>query len=144
MSNPLKSINIVGTLPKEKELSYKLCPDYFNLNEGVWEIALSDIAFNFSGHAFRESVYEISSNLVQGYYYPKQQSLSKFNVVLGRFDLDPHNLKLLQNFGSNRWFVVNHQPSEIILYFKEWPNDKPFIADPNFKVSVNLLLRRLL
>ena len=144
MSNPLKSINIQGTIPKELELSYRLCPDYFNLNVGVWEIALADIAFNFEGHNFRESVYEISSNLVQGYYYPKKQSLSKFNVVLGRFDLDPHGLKLLQNFGSTKWFVVNNQPSEIKLFFKEWPNDKPFIANPNFKVSVNLLLRRVL
>lgn len=143
MSNPLKIINFEGTVPKELELSYRLCPDYFNINEGVWEIALSDIAFTFQSHAFRESVYEISSNLVQGFYYPPQNSLSKFNVVLGRFELDPNNPKLLQNFGGTKWFVVNNQPSEIKLYFNEWPKTG-FIANPNFKVSVHLMLRRVL
>jgi len=144
MNNPLKSINIVGDIPKTLELSYKLCPDYFNINDGVWEVALSDIAFSFKSHALRETVYEISSNLVQGYCYPEKKTLSKNNVVLGRFEIAPDSLKLLQYFGSAKWFVVNNQPSEVKLFFKEWPADKSFIANPNFKVSVNLLLRRVL
>ena len=142
MSNPLKSINVDGIIP---ELSYKLCPDYFNINVGVWEVALSDIAFAFKDEAIiRKTVFEVSSNLVQGYCYPDKKPLTKNNIVLGRFELTPGSLKLLQYFGSPKWFVVNNQASEIQLFFKEWPKPKPFNENPKFRVSVNLLLRRVL
>lgn len=142
MNNPLKSINVVGVTPN---LSYKLCPEYFNLNVGVWEIALSDIAFTFKKDVlFSQTVYEVSSNLVQGYYYPDKKTLAKNNIVLGRFDLSPNNLKLLQYFGSPKWFVVNNQASEIKLFFKEWPERKPLLQNPSIRVSVNLLLRRVM
>jgi len=144
MSNPLKSIQLVGDMTTNLELSYTLCPDYFNLNAGVWEVALSDIAFSFiKSGVFFDSVYEVSSNLVQGYCYPKKETLKKTNVLLGRFQLFSDKKKLLENFGSPKWFVVNNQPSEIKLFFKRWPH-KEYVSNPGFTVSVNLLLRRVL
>ena len=143
MSNPLKSINIVGIIPDTLELSYKLCPDYFNINSGIWEVSLSEIAVHSSSPFMRDTVFEISSNLVQGYYYPDKKPLAKNNIVLGKFEIAPDNPRILHYFGSPKWFVVNNQPSEIKLFFKEWPTLKTFIANPKFQVSVTLLLRRV-
>ena len=144
MNNPLKSITVVGDITHIKELSYKLCPDYFDINSGVWEVALSDIALSFTGSGVLfDSVYEVSSNLVQGFYYPEKKTLTKNNVILGRFQVFSDRLKLLANFGSPKWFVVNNQPSEIKLFFKRWP-EKKSLSEPGFQVSVNLLLRRVL
>lgn len=142
-NNPLKSIFIVGEIKNDRELTYKLCPDYFNILVGVWEIALADIAINLNIIATQNSIFEISSNLVQGFVYNNSGQLTKNNVVLGRFEISPDKYRGLQTFGVNKFFTINNHPSEIKLYFKEWPSDSTLRANPRFKVSVNLILQRI-
>lgn len=143
MNNPLKSIVIEGDLGLG-EIQYKLCPDYLNVHQGIWEIAVYNIATTQIGVLDKDYIFQISCNFVQGHMFNKGQ-LSKVNVTLCQFMCEKNTPKFVEINNPPLWFVVNNSTSDYLsLTIKEWPRPVIKIKSKRVIVAVTILLRRLM
>jgi len=146
MNNPLKSIVIRGDI-NSTEIKYKLCQEYLQLPIGIWEVSIGDIAFFCTRPIESNSIFEISSNVVQGHSFSITRRLCKENIILSTFLLNSEyrraNIKTPQIL---KWFVVNNVPSEYLsVYVNEWPsvNESSYEVG-HVLISVNVLFRRII
>jgi hypothetical protein len=139
MTNPLKSILIEGLLEQE-DLKHYLCPDYFQLHSGLWEIAVGSIAFTALENT-TDYIFHISSNLVQGDKIINGH-LRRFNIVLQQFKISKNIDKDLFVYQKPLWFLINQSPSDnFSLFLSEWPNSTK--RPKNILLAINILLRRV-
>lgn len=143
MNNPLKAIIVEGLIEQE-EITYHLCPDYFKLQSGLWEIAINSVAFTFLTDNTKDYIFNISSNLVQGDKIEKGK-LTRFNVVLQQIKIEKNIEKHIIRFQTPLWFLVNHSPNDYLsIFLKEWPTPMKKSKDLKMVLAVNVLFRRIL
>jgi hypothetical protein len=141
MNNPLKAIVIEGLIEQE-DIKHQRCPDYFQLNSGLWALALGSVAFSTLSANRKDFIFNISSNLVQGDKL-KNGNLSRFNVVLQQFKIGEEDEKQIIIFHTPLWFIVNQSPSEYCSFLlNEWPSSKNK-RPKNILIALKILFRRL-
>lgn len=142
MNNPLKSILLNGALSRG-EIDYKICPEYFQLQSGIWETAIHSVSIK---HVLtKDYIFNISSNLVLGDKY-EFGKLIRFNVILNQFKINK-DIKTEVIYNKNpTWFLVNNSASEhFSIFFNEWPTNPNPKRDhlQNTIIGVTVLFRRL-
>lgn len=142
MNNPLKSITIEGNLFNQ-ELNFKICQDYFQLQNGIWEIAISSISISLIEELKKDYIIQISCNCVQGHKISKGQ-LKKYHVELQQFKISKDLKKNVVNFNPPIWYIVNNSIGDYFtIYFKEWPMPVEKKITKNILVAANVLFRRI-
>jgi len=143
MTNPLKSVLIDGSL-SSGEITFKLCPEYFQLQSGIWEIAIHSVSVNHP--STRDYIFNISSNLVLGFKY-EFGKLKRFQVILNQFKINSQiGMEVISN-KNPLWFLINNSTSEhFSIFINEWPtNPNPRPQDlANFFVGITVLFRRVI
>lgn len=140
MNNPLKSITINGEL-KRLELSSKICFNYCSLNQGIWEIAISDLSYSSIVPLPKNLIIQISSNLVNGYAFSETNSLIFKNITMQTFEILESQIQGVIYF-SPRWYTINNLNENIAIYLKPWPTNNVIIPN-DFKLACTILLKRL-
>jgi hypothetical protein len=140
MNNPLKSIVLEGTV-QQPELVHRLCSDYFQLQSGIWEIAINSVSL--SHFVSEDYIFTISTNLVQGDRIV-QGHLKRFNVSLYQFKLSKDIQKeVIRTLPL--WFIINNISSEYFyIFIQEWPKPVNPKRPKDIHLAVNVLFRRLL
>lgn len=118
MNNPLKSLLIEGTLGS-REIYYKLCSEYLQIQTGIWQIAIYSVSIF---HSLDEDyIFNISSDLVIGHKY-QTGKLKRFEVVLNQFKINKNIHKEIILNTNPSWFIINNVSCEhLTIYFDEWP-----------------------
>jgi len=142
MNNPLKSIFISGDA-SSNDIQYKLCADYFQLQYGTWETAISDVCFTCLKPVEKDSIFNLSTNLVQGHSLSHSKRLCKDNIILATIHFKKDKEKSVFNAPVLKWFVINNIPNDYLkIDVKQWP--QKVVSMPNtVLLSVSLLFRRI-
>jgi len=140
--NPLKSILLEGAL-SVGEIVHKLCPEYFQIQSGIWQVAVHSVSINHSLQ--RDYIFNITSTLVFG-DKNHMGKLKRFQVVLNQFKINKNiGLEVIYNQNPS-WFLINNTASE---YFSVFINEWPTVVKPDPQklmgaiVGVTLMFRRL-
>lgn len=142
MNNPLKSIIVEGDLILQ-EIHFKICPDYFQLQNGIWEIAFSNLSVSLMDTLTKDYIIQMSCNCVQGHKISDRQ-LKKYPVELQQFKVSKDLSKNVINFNPPLWYVVNNSIGDYLtIYFKEWPTQVDRQITKHILVAVNVLFRRI-
>lgn len=143
MNNPLKSILIEGTLTSG-EIMHKLCPDYFQIQAGIWEVAIHSVSIEQA--LDKDYIFNISSDLVLKDEY-KLGKLQRSKVILNQFKINKDVQKEVIYNINPLWFLINNGNCEhFTIFFKEWPtnlNTKPKDLMPAI-VGITMLFRRVI
>ena len=131
LESPLKTIQFKGNLSKQcLEANFSLMNG--NIYEGVWAVAVADIAVNFKSTI--NDFLEISSNLVTGQRNSNPGRTSPFHPVLAKVHLKGETNEKLLIKPSYIWFTVNSPTQNACLYFS---------VKGNAEISITLHYRRV-
>jgi len=121
----------------------RLCPDYLQLQYGVWETAIADVTFTRLQPVDKSAIFELSTNLVQGHSFSASRRLCMENIILSTVLFKKDNELAVYSPQVLKWFIVNNVPSDyLIVFLNQFP--KQFLTQINkVIISVNILLRRI-
>ncbi len=164
VNNPIKVVLISGTFnlkPSNNDLGFsksvsletRISLDYLDIRNGTWNVCLRDICFQsatskdqtklnhyFSGET-ENQIFTLSTNLVDGKFINKNNSLQLFYPPLERF---PFSLGL-KTFKHPCWLTITSATPLVELYIDFFPiwRKKAAVPDITCNVTVTLLFQRL-
>ena len=164
VNNPIKVVLISGTFSlipatndfkfsKSVNLETRISFDYLDIRNGTWNVCLKDICFqsassqdytnlkNYFSQETENQILALSTNLVDGKFINKNNSLQLFYPPLQRF---PFKLGL-KTFEQPCWLTITSATPSVELYMDFFPIWKIGGIVPNFKcdITVTLLFQRL-
>jgi len=121
----------------------RLCPDYLQLQYGIWETSIADVTFTCLKPVFKSAIFELSTNLVQGHSFSVSRRLCKENIILCTTLFNKDNQLTVHSAPVLKWFIVNNVPNEYLTIFID-QKPKKIANEANFVlISVTILLRRI-
>lgn len=144
-ANPIKVLQVKGHIaadvnrPAKVECVLNLTNNYVRIGEGLWQVALKDIAIIpmlKPKESLPSKFFQISTNLVQGSFL---QTTARTAVPIGQFSYEEGRHKLAP-FEPLIWFQINCPSLDFRLIVKS----EDLIKECPFNFCVTILLQRLL
>lgn len=140
MNNPVKAVLIEATFGT-RETFYKHCPEYFQLQTGVWQIAIKSVSIY---HSLTEDyIYNITSDLVHGHKF-QGGTLKEIKVILSQFKITKDIYKEVIVNPNPTWFIINNYSSDdVYFYLDEWPTRPVPKIHTSALIGITVLFQRL-
>jgi hypothetical protein len=133
---PIKSYILTGNLNRRGLLSTELCQENTNISIGLWNVCVSSLCFDCKD--LNGLFSKISCNLViEKQLNPVTKMLETSNSNIGAVFFKGRKIVYL----DKTWFTINHQSSELKLFFSNFQNNEPLLID--CEVYVTLLFQRV-
>lgn len=141
--NPLKVIQVSGTLPPNGNgrFDFRVFPDYFNVYNGTWEIAVSDVTITGPKGPLVISPPHficIKTNVVLG---ECTESFNRAPLPMQNFMLPGHQ-DMLFNFPQPKWFQINSPSHNFEAYTERYANKTDLFGN-DLKCDITFLLRKI-
>ncbi len=133
---PIKTYVLTGNLNRRGTLSTELCQENTNISIGLWNMCISSICIDCKDQ--NGLFCTISCNLVKDKQLnPVTKVLQNSNSSIAAVFLKGRKIVYL----DKTWFTINHQSSELKLFFSNFQNNELLFAD--CELFVTLLFQRV-